>query len=404
MTRFQVASASDVGRVREANEDSLWVGDSVFAVADGMGGHAAGEVASSTALEPVERLDGRVYPDAEQALSALRDAVLEANVTVANMAADDPDLRGMGTTLTAAMREGRRIHLAHVGDSRAYLYRDGEFSQVTTDHTLVQHLIDEGQISEEEAATHPQRSIITRAIGVGLSVDVDTFTLDLLDGDQLLLCSDGLTGVVDDRTIAEVLEHSDDAHAAVAELVRRANDSGGPDNITVVLVRAMSDEEARRRTAVPIRSAAPTGGDEGSWADRLSRFGGSDRAREEERERTGPTRGQRIGAILVAVLLLLGMFGAGGRWLLGRSYFVWVDGEEVVIYRGVPSTVGPVDLYWVAEDTPYTLDEFPEFFQDSLRDAVPATDLADARRIVESSLIDEDEDEESDPDRSGSGS
>src|SRR5690625_3176943 len=160
MRRIVAVGASDVGRVREGNEDALLMRDNVFAVADGMGGHLAGEVASATALEPIAALDGTVFSEAADAAAALSHAVVQANETVSELAEHNPSYRGMGTTLTAAMVEGRRLHIAHVGDSRAYLLRAGQFSQMTDDHTLVQHLVNEGQITREEAATHPQRSII----------------------------------------------------------------------------------------------------------------------------------------------------------------------------------------------------------------------------------------------------
>jgi serine/threonine protein phosphatase PrpC len=228
---------TDVGRVREANEDAYFVGTVVVAVADGMGGHLAGEVASAMALEPVRALDGTHFDDGADAVEALRDAVVRANDAVSQKAEDDPAYRGMGTTLTAAIIEGRRVHLAHVGDSRAYLLRGDRFSQLTDDHTLVQHLVDEGQITPEEAATHPQRSIITRAIGVSRDIEVDTVSLELDPGDQLLLCSDGLTGVISDADIAAELSRGDDADAVLARLVEAANRGGGPDNITAVLLR-----------------------------------------------------------------------------------------------------------------------------------------------------------------------
>jgi PPM family protein phosphatase len=223
MMRVEAAGATDTGQVRPANEDAYLVGDSVFAVADGMGGHLAGEVASATALEPIRELDGKVFSEAADAVTALREAVVAANDRVSQMAADEPSYRGMGTTLTATMLEGPRLHVAHVGDSRAYLLRDGAFSQLTDDHTLVQHLIDEGQITREEAAHHPQRSIITRAIGVSREVDVDSMTLDLEAGDQVLLCSDGLTGVVSDEDIASELTHDAAAESALQRLIDLAN-------------------------------------------------------------------------------------------------------------------------------------------------------------------------------------
>ena len=206
-----------------------------------MGGHAAGEVASALALEPIADLDGRVFGDDAQARSALEDAVVAANRAVARAAEDDTNLQGMGTTLTAALFEGRRLHVAHVGDSRAYLLRKGKVTQLTRDHTFVQQLIDDGSITEAEAATHPHRSVVTRAIGTSTEVEIDLETLDLASGDAVLLCSDGLSGVVDDEHIAELLTSDRTPEETVTALVRAANEAGGPDNITAVLLTMVSD-------------------------------------------------------------------------------------------------------------------------------------------------------------------
>ncbi len=383
---------SDVGRVREANEDDLFVGTSVVAVADGMGGHLAGEVASATALEPVRALDGKVFADPESALSSLRDAVVEANATVSRMAADEPTYRGMGTTLTAAMVEGRRLHLAHVGDSRAYLLRQGSFSQVTDDHTLVQHLIDEGQITVEEAATHPQRSIITRAIGVSPEVDVDAVSLDLEEGDQLLLCSDGLTGVVPDERIAEELRSGDAPQATLDRLVEAANEAGGPDNITIVLLRygdPQAPPAATTASSAPVRIGTRDESSGEDWAGRLGAYGALTRdgatvggTDAEESAGIGRVLG-RATAVLLGVALLAGLAFLGGRFLLDRSFYVGLEGDDVVIYQGVDAEVGPFTLNRVAERTEVTVDELAPFYVSVLEDGAQATDLQDARRIVD---------------------
>ncbi len=392
MTALSAAAATDVGRVREANEDSFLQGDSVFAVADGMGGHLAGEVASATALRPVAELDGRVFPDAESAATALRDAVIAANTAVAEKAAGEPTYRGMGTTLTAAMIEGRRMHFAHVGDSRAYLLRSGEFSQLTDDHTLVQHLIDEGQITREEAARHPQRSIITRAIGVSSDVEVDSMSLDLDEGDQVLLCSDGLSGVVDDDAIATELSREAPLGETVQHLVALANENGGPDNITVLLLRygtpptrdASAGEQAVPAAAVEgsrqvIRTRDGAGGSD--WASRIGRLGGS-QGDDESSRRAASARTQRIGAIAASVVVILLLAFFGGRWLLSRSYFVGLRQDRVTIFQGIPAEVGPFELYWPYEETTLTSQDVPEFYRNNLQEGITAADLGDARRIV----------------------
>lgn len=404
--RVTAASATDVGRVREANEDALWTGDSVFAVADGMGGHAAGEVASATALEPVAGLDGKVFPDARAARDALATAVSKANAAVVEKAEGDPAFAGMGTTLTAAMFEGKRLHVAHVGDSRAYLLRNGELSQLTTDHTLVQHLIDEGELTPEEAAEHPHRSVITRAIGVGEEVEVDSLTIHLAPDDQLLLCSDGLTGVVGDADIARWLLREDEHEAAVRKLVDAANAAGGPDNITIVLLRFTGLEEPVTPPTDETGVLQPGGGPivvrpdqrdvDDNWAGQLGRYGARGEPSEDGPEGVSTT--QRLTAIVVAVALLLVVAGFGGRWLLSRSYYVGIEDDRVAIFQGVPAAIGPFDLSWVSEQTELDLDDVPDFFQRRLREGIPALDLPDARRIVESAPRVGDEEPAPDPD------
>lgn len=379
------AGVTDVGRVREANEDDLYVGETVVAVADGMGGHLAGEIASKTALEPVRALDGQVFEDAETALQTLRAAVVQANATVSQMAADEPTYRGMGTTLTAAMLEGRRLHLAHVGDSRAYLLRSGDFSQITDDHTFVQHLIDEGQITAEEAASHPQRSIITRAIGVSPQVDVDAMSLELEDGDQVLLCSDGLTGVVDDATISRELASGDELDDILGRLVEAANRAGGPDNITAVLLRyGAPPDPAATSAAAPVRIGTRDEDAEADWADRLGSYGA--RGHEGHDEEEGRSTGRllaKVGAGLLGLAVLAAVVVFGGQFLLDRSYFVGLDGDEVVIYQGIDAELGPLELSRVVERTGLEVDDFAAYYASTLEDGVQATDLADARRIVE---------------------
>jgi PPM family protein phosphatase len=396
--RLDSAAVSDQGQVRKRNEDALLAGEAVFAVADGMGGHLAGDVAAETALEPISALDGKVYQDASNAQAALLDAVLAANMAVVRRAASDPGLRGMGTTLTASLVEGRRLHVGHVGDSRAYLFRDGRMTQLTRDHTLVAKLIEEGRIQPEEAATHPHRSIITRAIGVDVDLDVDTLTIELHDGDRVLLCSDGLTGPVSDEEIEDVVTEADDLDAAAAHLVEMANDAGGPDNITVVLLEYSSDEpeeerspEAQTASIDPVEAAAgPDTQPEDAAAGTDVEPGASPAGRPRRRRRV-------IIAGAAAAIVLLVAAAALGWWLLARSFFIGLDEEDVVIFRGIPGSVAGLDLHRTEEETDLTLEEVAPWYRDRLRDGVPADDLRDARLIVENAIPRvEDEDEEDD--------
>ncbi len=393
MRSLVVAGDTDVGQVRDSNEDAYLVGDSVFAVADGMGGHLAGEVASSLALEPITNLDGHIFRDASGAVAALREAVVAANATVAEMAESDPSYRGMGTTLTAAMVEGRRLHVAHVGDSRAYLLRDGQFSQLTDDHTFVQHLVDEGQITREEAEQHPQRSIITRAIGVSQDIEVDSMSLDLQPGDQLLLCSDGLTGVVPDDLIAEGLLAGSDPESTVRQLIDLANDAGGPDNVTVILLRYEADdlpvERAPERADAPATVSITTRQEAGNakdWAGRLGSYGelrksGGPRPAQPEPRRIGPAVA-KITGLLLGLAVLGGLLVVGAQFLLSQQHFVGVDGDEVVIYQGIDAQVGPFELARVVERTRVPLDDIQPWYRPRLEDGIPAADLRDARSIV----------------------
>jgi protein phosphatase len=237
--RLSSFAGSDVGRTRSGNEDSYFCGRTVFAVADGLGGHQGGEVASAAAVEPLADLDGREFATPAEAAEALAGAIAEANTAILNQAAGNPSLWGMGTTVTAAAAAGdETLQLAHVGDSRAYLLRDGSFEQLTTDHTVVGELVRRGRLTPAQAAVHPERSILTRAVGLDPRIPVDTpDPVDLRPGDQVLLCSDGLTEAVGDPRIAELLSTSPDGDAACRALIDAANDAGGPDNVTVVLIR-----------------------------------------------------------------------------------------------------------------------------------------------------------------------
>jgi serine/threonine protein phosphatase PrpC len=236
--RLHSFAGTDVGRLRSGNEDSHFRGRTVWAVADGLGGHQGGEVASAAAVEPLAALDGREFADPSEAAEALTEAIRSGNAAIIDRAAGTPDLWGMGTTVTAAALAGDRfLQLAHVGDSRAYLLRDGSLDQLTTDHTIVAELVRRGRLTPDQAAVHPERSILTRAVGLDPTIPVDTpDPLALHPGDQVLLCSDGLTEAVPDPDIAQLLGTAD-GPAACQALIDAANTAGGPDNITVVLIR-----------------------------------------------------------------------------------------------------------------------------------------------------------------------
>lgn len=237
---LRAAGHTDTGLTRAGNEDAYFCGETVFAVADGLGGHQAGEVASAIAIEPVAALDGRRFEETADAREAVAAAVADANRAVWRSAEADPAHAGMGTTLTAALVHGDAVLLAHVGDSRAYLRRGAEgLARLTSDHTPVEEMVRAGQLSAAEAARHPERSVLSRALGLEPEVEVDTpDPLGLRPGDRVLLCSDGLTEPLSDDEIAGILDRNPDTGAACRALVDAANERGGPDNITVVLLDA----------------------------------------------------------------------------------------------------------------------------------------------------------------------
>ncbi len=230
---LRFAAGSHKGMIREGNEDSGYAGPRLLAIADGMGGQAAGEVASSEVISTLVTLDDDV--PGSDILTSLGTAVQRANDQLRLMVEEDPQLEGMGTTLTALLWTGQRLGLVHVGDSRAYLLRDGVLTQITQDHTWVQRLVDEGRITEEEATTHPQRSLLMRALGSGDHVEPDLSIREVRAGDRYLICSDGLSGVVSHQTMEDALASYQGPQETVQELIQLALRGGGPDNITVIV-------------------------------------------------------------------------------------------------------------------------------------------------------------------------
>jgi PPM family protein phosphatase len=239
------AAGSDVGRRRTMNQDSAATSSRLITVADGMGGHAHGEVASAVAVTALLDLDSRLrgvdLGDVDL-LGALGEAIADAAARLTELSEQNPDLRGTGTTVVAFLTHGTDIAVAHIGDSRAYLLRDGELHRLTRDHTLVQSLLDEGRISPEEAATHPRRSWLIRTLQEGTPAEPDLFPLEGQIGDRYLVCSDGVTAVLDDARIHDVLAGFAEPADAVSQLIAIANEGGGPDNITCVVADLVEGE------------------------------------------------------------------------------------------------------------------------------------------------------------------
>ena len=346
------AGRTDVGRQRSANEDSLVVRPPLFAVADGMGGAKAGEVASAVAVEAVET----ARESGEPAEAQLAGIVRDANRRIYDLAVADESRRGMGTTLTLAKVHDGEVSLAHVGDSRAYRMRDGELSQLTRDHSLVAELERSGQITPEAAEHHPQRSIITRALGPEPDVEVDTYTLAGREGDLFLICSDGLTSMISDEEVTSILRSADSLDAAADALVRAANQSGGKDNITVILFRlGEAEPKAEPETLEPLPGDQDTiaGGlraEELQAAAAAAPQADSPDAtiihrRAEPPPRAGAPppaaprrrrRGRRVLGLALALILVAAV--VGGLYALSRQvYFVGTnDGGLVTVYRGIP--------------------------------------------------------------------
>src|SRR5690348_14046669 len=255
---LRYAVRSDVGLLREGNEDSAYAGPHLLAIADGMGGHAAGEVASSVAIAAIADLDNEAPVD--QLLDSLAAAVADANNTLHEMSIEDPSVEGMGTTLTALLWSGSTVAICHIGDSRAYLLRDGEFQQITRDHTLVQSLVDDGRLSPAQAASHPQRSLVMRALQSGTEAEPDLSILPAKAGDRYMVCSDGLSDVVTEATLRETLTRFADRDQAVTELIELAIRGGGPDNITCIVADVV-DEVTEPTGQASVMVGAASNGD-----------------------------------------------------------------------------------------------------------------------------------------------
>lgn len=371
MRRLTIAAATHAGSVREHNEDAYLKGERVLAVADGMGGAQGGEVASSTALGPIAALDRQEFRDAAAVQNALREAYIAANAAVSRKASEEPNLRGMGTTLTAAIVHGRYLYLAHVGDSRAYLVRNGQLHQLTRDHTVVAELIAAGELTTDEAAVHPLRASITRAIGVQADTNVDLVTVELFDRDRVLLCSDGLTRPASEDEILRVLRSEWDVHEVAQRLVQLANDRGSPDNVTVLLLGYEETTLQGENQDTPVDFARTVEQPCDSVPDDKASQDGASVSR---------SRWRRIAAVMLASWV--GCAIAAGYWWLSRSLYVGLEGNRVVIYRGVPAMLGPFKLSWMTELSDVHVNQLADSFVVRLRDGVRTHDLVNARRII----------------------
>lgn len=357
---FDVGSRTDVGRVREGNEDSYLVEAPLFVVADGMGGHIAGDVASQTAVRVISEMAKERSPDQDGALAGY---IKKANQEIFAKASEDPQLSGMGTTCTLVHLDGSTAHFAHVGDSRAYLFRDDQMSQITEDHTLVERMVREGRIQREEAATHPQRSVITRALGIDGDVEVDEVDIEVVDGDRLLLCSDGLSSMLDAPTIARILRDGGSAQRTADVLVEEANTAGGEDNITVVVIDIGKKGDGPP-PAAPVRHDTSPAFEDDDVPPR----------------RRWPRR-------VFLSLLVLGLIVGGGymalRTVLSNSYYVGLDEQgDIAIFQGRPEEVFGLTFRELERSTDISVDDLEEFRRDNLEEGIKTDSLEEAESVV----------------------
>jgi serine/threonine protein phosphatase PrpC len=437
---LRYAIRSDVGLLREGNEDSAYAGPRLLAVADGMGGHAAGEVASSLTIASMAKLDSE--PPGGDMLAELAAAVAAANTRLQEMIIANPAVEGMGTTLTALFWSDGHAAVCHIGDSRGYLLREGELYQITHDHTLVQSLVDEGRISADDVSTHPQRSLLLRALDGRSVAEPDLSVHDAQPGDRYLLCSDGLSGVVSDETLRETLASIEDPEAVARQLIELALHGGGPDNITCIVADVVDTAASRvPPTGTPVLAGAAanvhdprlsTDGTESfgapgdhqgnhytdSYDDNgqpsmtavrpavamgdldpdelelaLASENGTDMTavRARRSHRAQPRRARRSGRrrwpiVTTSLVVLLAVVIGGGyvawRWSQDQ-YYVGADGKgEVVIYRGVNQHIAGISLSRPYQQTGIQLAQVPAPYQQTVKVTDAASNLSSARAIV----------------------
>ena len=398
---LRYAARSDVGLVRQVNQDSGYAGPHLLVVADGMGGHAAGDVASSIAIGEIVGLDGESH-GSDDALDLLAQALHSANSELQQAIGRQPELQGMGTTVTALLRTGNKIAVAHIGDSRAYLLRDDTFTQITHDHSFVQSLVDEGRITEEEAEGHPQRSLVTRVLTGQHDDEPDLAVREARIGDRYLLCSDGLSGFVARDTIQEVLEQAMPPGRTADRLVELAMRAGAPDNVTCIIgdvvdldkeqappptahevVGAAAERKVTATRAIPVTPAAK--------AAALSRHASGldvEEATDEESIRLaeeGPSSRRLRWLKGLSLVLVLAILAGGGYAAYGwsqRQYYVGEAKGHVAIFQGVSQNIGPWKLSHPIQESDIALSDLPDFYRGKVDATLSSANVQDARRLV----------------------
>lgn len=382
-TEFTFEARSDVGLLRNNNQDSAYASANLLAVADGMGGAAGGDIASSVVIGHLAPL-GEAAGTANTILVDLTTALQSAHDELVERSSNDRKLRGLGTTCTAILRSGNKLAMVHIGDSRAYLLREGVLTQVTTDHSFVQYLIDSGQITKEEAETHPKRNYILRVLGDSPGdVAVDETVREAVVGDRWLLCSDGLSGVVSDETLQEVLLQNPNLAQCADKLVELALLGGGPDNITCVVADVVDGAGNTSEPPVIVGAAAvdrnaPSKGTPGA-AGRAAALSPTDSANapgEDEGEEARPRRRFWVGPLLLITAFLAVVIGSVFAWQWSQQqYYVQGEAGKVVIFQGIPQRIGSWDFSHPIEVTDIRLDSLSEVDRIRLADPVVRTSM-----------------------------
>jgi protein phosphatase len=399
------AAVSHVGKIRANNQDSGYAGTYLFVVADGMGGHAGGDVASAIAIRRISEVDQK-YTSAHDAAFALQSALIAANSLLAETVFEHNELTGMGTTVSGIVRVDNQIAIAHIGDSRIYRFRSGKIEQISTDHTFVQRLVDSGRITPEEAAVHPRRSVLMRVLGdVDAAPEIDTNVYDTAPGDRWLICSDGLSSYVTDDKMEHVLATFPSAQEAAEKLIKESLDQGAPDNVTVVLVDidettdsahvppltvgsaasplSFDSDSARRALRLPtlllhpLKATQPDPSHfEPESEDYLDELIQEDRVRQRRRRITW------LVSIVIVVLAVISACIIGYNWTQ-THYYVGDDHGYVAIYRGVQQDLGPIHLSSLYEKTGIPLTDLPPFNRSQVESTISANNLSLAKAIVE---------------------
>lgn len=395
------AAVSHVGRIRANNQDSGYAGRRLFLVADGMGGHAGGDVASALATRRIAEADAD-YNGVTDAAAELRSALISANRQLAETVADHSELTGMGTTVSALLLQGDRVVIAHIGDSRIYLLRSGELSQISTDHTFVQRLVDAGRITAEEAMVHPRRSVLMRVLGdVEASPEIDSMLLDTRAGDRWMLCSDGLSGVVSFDDIHELMSAEAGAKQVADRLVKASLDGGAPDNVTVVVVDIGEPPAPATPPLVVGSAAAPLafGAPEPVRARgiRLTPFRPHpvqethfepdsadyfDEIIEEDARRRRRRRWTWGFWIVLLIGAIFTTFALGYQWTQTR-YYVGESNGRVAIFQGIQQDLGPISLHELHTETGLDVAELRTYDQQRVEQTISAGSFSEAYRIVQ---------------------